>query len=617
MAPNQVHTFHSKLGILKIAKVAIGASIFTILAALTGVFQSTELSLWDRYFIWRSYEVKDPDIVVVTIDEAEATASGTWPLSDAALAQLLQTIKQQEPAVIGLNLFRNLPVGEGKAELDQIFENTPNLIGTSKTIGTKVAAPEILEEKGQVGFSDIIVDKDGVARRSLLSVRPSDDAEVEGSFPLQVALSYLEQENISIEIEQPQLFVPLLNYPLGKEYARLGEVEFRRLEKNDGGYARVDDGGYQVMLNYRGGGPQHFYTVSMRALLAGDIPADLVENVNKPPLQDRIVLIGITSDSNGAQLFTPYNRVQGDQPNVANKKTPSTPGVFIHAHIVSQLVQGATNGRALFRMMPQKGEWLLVFVWAIAGASGRWLMLNVRGLPRRMAIQNSLLVGYLGVGIGIIVTCSYGAFLLGWWMPAIPAVCGFVTASLIMGSYHSHELQKMATLDALTQVANRRYFEEYLYQTWWKCERDGKQLSLIMCDIDHFKLYNDFYGHQVGDRCLQQVVVSIQQGLRDSDLVARYGGEEFIVVLPNTDEKGATHVAERICQKVVELKVEHEKSTTSSFVTVSCGVSSVQAHPQLSPVELIASADRALYLAKAKGRNQAKYQPYQNLPPLK
>ncbi|OKH15242.1 CHASE2 domain-containing protein [[Limnothrix rosea] IAM M-220] len=617
MASNQVHTFHSKLGILKVAKVAIGTSIFTVLATLTGIFQGAEWSLWDRYFIWRSYEVKDPEIVVVTIDEAEATASGTWPLSDLALAELLQIIDQQEPKVIGLNLFRNLPVGEGETALNEAFRTIPNLIGTNKTIGTKVAAPEVLEKKDQVGFSDIIVDADGVARRALLSVRSGEGQEVEGSFALQVALNYLEQEGISIELEQPKFTLPLLGNPINKEYARLGKTQFRLLESNDGGYVRVDNGGYQVMLNYRGGGPQHFYTVSMRDLMAGDIPAELVESVDKLPLKNRIVIIGITSDSNGAQLLTPYNRAQGNQLNVSHQQTSSTPGVFIHAHIVSQLVQGAVNGRALFKMMPQQGEWLLVFVWAIAGASGRWLMLNVRGLPRRMAIHNLLLVGYLGVGTAIIVSCSYGAFLLGWWMPAIPAVCGFVTASLIMGSYYSHELQKMATLDALTQVANRRYFEEYLYQTWWKCERDGKPLSLIMCDIDHFKLYNDFYGHQVGDRCLQQVVASIQQSLRDSDLVARYGGEEFIIVLPNTDEAGASHVAERICDKVVDLKVAHEKSLTSSFVTVSCGVSSVQAHPQLSPVELIASADRALYLAKAEGRNQAKYQPYQNLPPLK
>ena len=233
-----------------------------------------------------------------------------------------------------------------------------------------------------------------------------------------------------------------------------------------------------------------------------------------------------------------------------------------------------------------------------------------------MTVQNALLLGYISFGVLMIITLSYSAFVLGWWLPAVPVMGGFVGAALVMGSYHNYDLQQLATLDGLTQVANRRYFEEYLYQTWWKCERDSKPLALIMCDIDHFKLYNDHYGHQVGDRCLKDVVVSIEQSLRDSDLVARYGGEEFIVVLPNTDQTGAYHVAERICQTVAALGIEHQESLTADVVTVSCGVSSVKAQSQLSPVDLITSADRALYLAKAEGRNQAHYQPYQNLPPL-
>jgi adenylate cyclase len=250
------------------------------------------------------------------------------------------------------------------------------------------------------------------------------------------------------------------------------------------------------------------------------------------------------------------------------------------------------------------------------GSGGRFLLLKINSFNRRLLVQNLLLVGYLTSGAIAIVGFSYGAFLLGWWVPAVPVYLAFGLSVVAMGSYHGYELQKLATLDALTQVANRRYFEEYLYQIWWKCERDKKPVALIMCDIDHFKLYNDCYGHQLGDRCLQQVVRSIQQDLRTSDLIARYGGEEFIIVLPNTDKAGACHVAERICQKVAALQVEHQQSPTASHVTVSCGVSSVIAHPQLGPVELIASADKALYLAKEEGRNRVSFQDYQNLPSL-
>ncbi|WP_051188792.1 CHASE2 domain-containing protein [[Leptolyngbya] sp. PCC 7376] len=616
MSLNQVHTPDSKLRFSQIAKVALGTSILTILTSLTGVFQSPEWSLWDKYFIWRSYEVQDPNIVIVTIGEEDANELGAWPISDQLLADLIKKVDEQEPRVIGLNLFRNLPIDNGKEELDEVFSSMPHLIGTKKAVGTEVAAPEILEEKGQIGFSDLVIDPDGVVRRALISVRSKNGEGAEASFATQIALNYLKEDDIIVEPEPPPLRLPFFGFN-DREYLRLGKVRFRPLESNDGSYVRVDNGGYQLLLNYRGGGSQNFYTVSMRALMKGEIPAELVQNVNQPPLKDRIVLIGITADGNGTTLFTPYNRAGGSRNNGSGEQGEATPGVFIHAHIISQLIQGATEGRAFFKVLPQQGEWFWIFAWAIAGASSRWLVLNIRSLSQQVAIQNIFVVTGLGVGSIVIVTCSYTAFVFGWWIPAVPAICGFVAASLIMGSYHNYEVQKLATLDALTQVANRRYFDEYLYQAWWKCEKEQKPLSLIMCDIDHFKLYNDFYGHQVGDRCLKQVVNSIQQSLRDSDLVARYGGEEFIIVLPNTDELGAAHVAERICKKVAELKVEHEKSLTSPFVTVSCGVSSVTAHSQLSPVELIASADRALYVAKAEGRNQAIYQPYQNLPPLK
>lgn len=608
--PNQVPTIQAKLNYLRVIQVAVGSSIVAIAASLLGIFQIPELLLWDRYVIWRPYEVPDPNIVVVTIDEDDAIAAGSWPISDLQLAQLLNKINAQDPSVIGMNLFRNLAIGTGAAELEVAFGTMPHLIGTAKLVGAKVAAPEILEAREQIGFSDIVVDPDGVVRRALVSIQREGESEAAPSFATAVALKYLEQQDILIEVNPPKTGWYWLERLTDKEYFRWGKVRFRQLSSSDGGYVRVDSGGFQLLFNYRGGGPQNFATISMQDLLADRIPPELVENVTQPPLKDRIVLIGTTNDSDATRLLTPYS-------SSADVRGKSIPGVFIQAHLVSQFVQGAMQGRPFLKVVPKQGEWVWVLIWAIAGAGGRWMMLNVRGFSqRRMTVQNALLLGYISLGVFATITLSYSAFLLGWWLPAVPALGGFVAAALVMGSYHNYDLQRLATLDGLTQVANRRYFEEYLYQAWWKCERDSKPLALIMCDIDHFKLYNDHYGHQVGDRCLKQVVESIQQSLRDSDLVARYGGEEFIVVLPNTNQTGAYHVAERICQTVVALGIEHQASLTADTVTVSCGVSSVKAHSQLSPVELIASADQALYLAKAEGRNQAHYQPYQNLPPL-
>ncbi|MFB2839003.1 diguanylate cyclase domain-containing protein [Floridanema evergladense] len=169
----------------------------------------------------------------------------------------------------------------------------------------------------------------------------------------------------------------------------------------------------------------------------------------------------------------------------------------------------------------------------------------------------------------------------------------------------NQELERLATVDSLTEVANRRLFDEYLELEWLQMFREQLPLSLILCDVDFFKFYNDTYGHLVGDFCLQQVATTIKTCIkRSTDLVARYGGEEFAVILPNTDAKGALKVAEFIREKVQALKIAHAKSSVSPFVTLSLGATTVIPNPEISPDILIALTDKALYAAKQQGRNR-------------
>ncbi|MBC1240498.1 PAS domain S-box protein [Nostoc sp. 2RC] len=171
----------------------------------------------------------------------------------------------------------------------------------------------------------------------------------------------------------------------------------------------------------------------------------------------------------------------------------------------------------------------------------------------------------------------------------------------------NEELQRLATLDGLTQIANRRRFDEYLETEWHRLKREKVPLSLILLDVDFFKPYNDTYGHLAGDNCLQKVASALLDIIkRPADLVARYGGEEFAVILPNTEIQGAIHLAQAIRQAVRNLEIPHAKSGVCNYVTVSLGVVSTVPNSEMSPQDLINAADKALYIAKQEGRDRVR-----------
>jgi diguanylate cyclase (GGDEF)-like protein len=166
------------------------------------------------------------------------------------------------------------------------------------------------------------------------------------------------------------------------------------------------------------------------------------------------------------------------------------------------------------------------------------------------------------------------------------------------------EEHRLATTDALTGIANRRTFDEALAREWDRCARSRSQLSLLMIDVDHFKKFNDTYGHIEGDLCLKRVAQAMRdQAVRPSDVCARYGGEEFAIVLPETDAKGALALGEQISQAVRALVIPHAASATG-YVTVSIGGSAMIPYSGGAGQELVRAADAALYQAKESGRNR-------------
>jgi diguanylate cyclase (GGDEF)-like protein len=208
--------------------------------------------------------------------------------------------------------------------------------------------------------------------------------------------------------------------------------------------------------------------------------------------------------------------------------------------------------------------------------------------------------------------------------PVSPALVRARVKTQLRVKHMADELRRIAAVDVLTGVANRRRFDESLEREWRRALRSGAPLSLLMIDVDHFKAFNDRYGHPAGDACLRAVAQAIQStSLRPADLAARYGGEEFVVMLPHTPRAGAEHVASRVLDAIEGLAIAHEKSPTSQHVTVSVGIgcydedsgSWVQPsadsrlcdsmHAGCLHLDLLEAADKALYAAKSAGRAQA------------
>ncbi|MFT7625492.1 MAG: diguanylate cyclase (GGDEF)-like protein, partial [Myxococcota bacterium] len=167
-------------------------------------------------------------------------------------------------------------------------------------------------------------------------------------------------------------------------------------------------------------------------------------------------------------------------------------------------------------------------------------------------------------------------------------------------------LQAMTRQDYLTELANRLEFDRRLDNEWLRCGRDRSSLAVIMVDIDHFKRYNDHYGHAIGDDCLRQVAKALAGcARRPADLISRYGGEEFALLLPDTDLDGAMGVAEVCCEAVRAFELDHADSPTATYVTISAGAAAAIPVRGTSPDSLVQAADNGLYLAKDTGRNRA------------
>jgi diguanylate cyclase (GGDEF)-like protein len=189
--------------------------------------------------------------------------------------------------------------------------------------------------------------------------------------------------------------------------------------------------------------------------------------------------------------------------------------------------------------------------------------------------------------------------------PIQPAIVRLRVRNHMELKRHRDFLEDLSLADGLTAIANRRRFDEALLSEWRRARRTRSALGLLLLDVDFFKLYNDHYGHAMGDECLRQVAGTIAMlARRPGDLCARYGGEEFAVILPQTDLSGVLQLGERLRASVTDLEIPHAGSSVNPLVTISLGAASMRPTGDLTPEDLLRQADKRLYEAKSAGRNR-------------
>ena len=386
---------------------ACGVAGCVIALRLTGLLQPWELGALDEFFRLRPLESVDDRILIVGLSEADLQRVN-WPISDTTLTQLLQKIRSAQPRAIGLDFYRDLPVGSDQSELLKTFRETPHLVGIEQLKDREsdgVSPPPVLAELGQVGFNNVIFDPDQKVRRSFLYWRKQADGKLYKSFSLKLALVYLKAFGIQEQAAAEN-----------SRYLRLDRAVFPQFQSNDGLYAQADDGAYQILANFRGPA-HHFHTVSVTDILEGRVSAE--------KLRDRIVLIGSTATSLKDFTATLYS-------SSWTTASETMAGVELQANFISQIISTTLDGRTLLKVWVEPGEWVWIWVWALVGTHLSWQLRS----PRR----SMMAIGVLGFGLTIV---CYLAFLGGWIVPLVPPLVALSMSAIVVISDIAHSEEEL------------------------------------------------------------------------------------------------------------------------------------------------------------------------------
>jgi adenylate cyclase len=390
---------------------APSATFCIMLLRWLGLLQGLEWATLD--WLNRSQPIVNDDRIVI-VELRESDKKYGFPLPDKTLAQLLNKIKQQQPRAIGLDLYRDLPVGNGYQDLVKVFQSTPNLIGIQKIGGTvdaaTVAPPPELAKLGQVASNDAIVDGDGKLRRGLLFISDQEDNS-QASLGMAMALFYLQ--NTGIEAET-----------LDDQTIKLGNTILPIFHGNDGGYVRADDRGYQLLLNHPVQ-PRSFTSFSVDQVLQGQVPSNWG--------RDRIILIGPTAESLNDFFFTPMS-YQG-----LFTSELRIPGIYIHAQLTSKLLNATIDRQPFLRSLPDQWENLGIAISAFVGAILIW-RLRYANSESESSLQQSLGTAFSMVAVsGGLILSGYLGYQSQLWLPIVPALMSFTWSTLIVTAYQAQK----------------------------------------------------------------------------------------------------------------------------------------------------------------------------------
>lgn len=442
------------------AAALISVAVFAGLATLraVGALQPLELLGYDLALALRSRPTvaTEAPIVLVAITEDDIAGLGGWPMSDARLAEVLRTLADQGAGVIGLDVYRDVPVPPGSEALDRALTDLPNVIGIYKFASPGspgVDPPPPLAHTERIGFSDVVLDAGGVVRRGLAFL---DDGDSVGySLPLRLALAYLAPAGITLRPD-----------PATPSHFMLGETTFAPIEPDHGGYVGADTHGYQFMIDFADL-DAGFTRYSVGDVVAGRLGADA--------LRDRVVILGVVAVSVKDAFATP----RGQWGWVVD---PGMPGIALHAVVTQQLIRAALDGRAPLAAWPEPVEYaVLLGACLVAGLVG----LQSRSAKRLLVMAVAGVLAAWGVG--------YLYFLAGLWVPIVPVATGWAIALALVTAYLvQRERRDRALLQRMFATQTSKEIAETLWERRSELLEEGRfrpqtlPATVLFVDLEGF-----------------------------------------------------------------------------------------------------------------------------------